>query len=65
MTDPNKPSFLEYTEEHLKMLNDLAHTALKSAGVEAYQIVKKLEAWLATAKKQPTENVDESKPSDN
>lgn len=54
---------LEYADEHLKMLNDLAHIALKSAGIEAYQIVKKLETWLATAQEKPTEKTDESKPS--
>lgn len=57
--------FLEYTEEHLKMLNELSHTALKAAGIEAYQVVKRLEAWLATAQEKPTEKVDESKSSNN
>lgn len=52
--------FLQFTEEHHKMMNELAHVALKAAGVEAYQIVKKMEVWLASAVEQnPEEKKDE------
>jgi hypothetical protein len=37
---------LHFTDEVLKLLNDLSHMALKSSGLEAYGLVKQLEAWL-------------------
>jgi hypothetical protein len=40
---------LHLTQEAEKTLNSLANAALKGAGVEAYALVKQLEAWLLSA----------------
>ena len=34
--------------EFLNLINPLCDVALKGAGVQAYQIVKQVEAWLQT-----------------
>lgn len=37
---------IEIDEEIIKMLRNLAHCALKGVGLEAYDVVKQMDAWV-------------------
>lgn len=47
---------LESKEELLNLLNPLSHAALRGCGLEAFPIVKQIDAWLQMQSENPQEN---------
>lgn len=40
---------LDLSPEHIQMINNLCNLAFKGVGLDAYNLVKQIDAWLQTA----------------